>query len=407
MSTVGTVGTVSAVGTASTLRVLFPFVGVQIGGAVVSASEMMRRMVAEGGVEPMALVPREGPSAKLFRSAGVEPVFHDSEAVSATTLRRSTIGALGKLQAIPTYLAVYRQALRSLRRHAADVVHVNEDRLVLPWGLAARRAGVPLVWHVRQERPNRLLDGLRTRLSDHMVFVAEANKVNRFAGSSVRLPPNTTIYNVVDLQRFQPAGDVAAAKRAAGLDPERLCLTFVGNLFARKRPDWVLRAAAELQRRHRLQVVLIGAPLGPADYLREVEGLAAATPEPEHVHLLGARDDVPDLLRASDVLTLPSAPLGEAFPRAVIEAQASGVPVVATDVAGMREAVEDGVAGVIVDPADFGAYVEALDFLLGNGQLRKALGRSGRAAAEERFSGSTMVARLVEIYRSVLRLDVA
>ncbi len=389
------------------MRVLFPFVGVQIGGAVVSASEMMRRMVAEGGVEPVALVPREGPSAKLFRSVGVEPAFHDHDAVSSTTLRRSTVSALGKLRAVPTYFAVYRQALRSLKRHAVDVVHVNEDRLVLPWGLAARRAGVPLVWHVRQERPNRLLDGLRARLADHVVFVAEANKVNRFAGSSVKLPPATTLHNVVDLQRFHPAEDVAAAKRAAGLDPERLCLTFVGNLFARKRPDWVLRAAAELQRRHELQVLLIGAPLGPAEYVREVERLAAAAPAPEHVHLLGARDDVPDLLRASDLLTLPSAPFGEAFPRAVIEAQASGVPVVATDVAGMREAVEDGVAGMIVDAAGFEAYVEALDALLSDPGLRTAMGRSGRAAAEARFSGATMVASLVEIYRSVLGLDAA
>lgn len=387
------------------MRVLFPFVGVQIGGAVVSASEMMRHLAAKGEVEAIALVPREGASSKLFRAAGIEPVFHDRDAVSATTLRQSTVSLSGKLLAIPTYIAVYRQALRALERHRVDVVHVNEDRLVLPWGLAARRAQVPLVWHLRQERPNRLLDRLRTRLASHMVFVAEANKVNRFGRSGLRLPPTTTLYNVVDLGRFHPTEDASHAKRAAGLDPGRLCLTFVGNLFERKRPDWVLRAAAELQLRHKLQVLLIGAPLGPAAYLRHLAELAAATPEPEHVHLLGARDDVPDLLRASDVLTLPSVPLGEAFPRAVIESQASGVPVVATDVAGMREAVENGITGVIVHPTSFADYVAALDTLLADDETRSAMGRSGRAAAESRFSGVTMADTLRGIYRSVLRPD--
>src|SRR5690606_34798834 len=126
-----------------------------------------------------------------------------------------------------------------------------------------------LVWHVRQERPNPLLDGLRVRLASHIVFVSHANRINRFGRAGSRLQKAGVIYNVVDPERFRPTVDIATAKSLVNLDPERLTLTFVGNLFPRKRPEWVLRASAELQSEFPLQVLLVGAPLGEPTYLAE------------------------------------------------------------------------------------------------------------------------------------------
>jgi D-inositol-3-phosphate glycosyltransferase len=382
------------------MRVAFPFVGSHVGGASVSTVEMVRRLLEDGRVEPIVVVPRDGPSVPLFRAAGLEPTLHDPDVVHATTLRASTSSWGGKLRAVPTYLAIRGFAERFMRRRQIDVVHLNEDRLVVPWGLAARGLGVQVVWHVRQERPNPLLDGLRLRLSDAVIFVADANRM-RFR----RLPPSlptATIHNVVDPCRFHPGGDARAARVAAGLDPDRLTVTFVGNLFARKRPHWLLRATAELQRRHHLQVLIVGAPLGPASYHRHLRSAAAAVPEPRHVHFLGLRDDVADLLRASDVVTLPSVVQGEAFPRAIIEAMACGVPVVATDVAGVREAVDDGETGLVVHPERFEEYVAALDRVLDSEQLRRNLGHQAHAVVRIRFLGATMAADLQAVYGAVL-----
>ena len=383
------------------LRVLFPFVGSGVGGATVSTAEMVRRLLADGRVTPLVSVPRPGPSTALFQSAGVSPSYHDAEFGHATTLPGSTTSWSGKVRAVPTYLVLWRHARSLLRRLEVDVLHVNEDRTLLPWGAAARQLGVPAVWHIRQERPSRLLDPVRLRVTDHLVFVADANR-SRFA-SGRRLPPSTTIHNVVDLDRFVPCADRQQAKRSLGLEPDRLTLIFVGSLVERKRPDWVLRAALELQREHRLQVLLVGPARGSDAYLRELARLVSGAPEPEHVHRLGERDDVPALLRASDLLTLPSVRHGEAFPRVVIEAMACGVPVVATDVAGVKEAITTEQDGLLIDPDDFPAYVLALDRLLSDPSLRERMGSQGVAAARVRFAGEAMATRLLQIYEEVLR----
>ncbi len=378
------------------LRVAFPFVGVQIGGATVSTAEMVRRLGDDGRVDPLVVTPDEGPSTVLFRRAGTEPMTFGPGARTRARLRASTSTWSGRLRAVPVYASMYREAVRIITRGRIDVLHLNEDRALLPWGAAARRCGVPVVWHVRQERANRWLDGIRLRLSDHLIFVAEANRV-RFAGR--RLPPSQTLHNVVDLERFRPHADLREAKRALGLDPDRLTLTFVGNLVERKRPTWVLRAAAELQVRRPLQVLVAGAPFGPPALLEQVRVLAAAAPEPQHVHLLGPRDDVPALLAASDVLTLPSIRSGEAFPRVVIEALAAGVCVVATDVAGVREAVRHGVDGLLVDPDDEPGYRQALEAVLGDDDRREAMRRAAAPAAAQRFGGETMAITLVDLYQ--------
>jgi glycosyltransferase involved in cell wall biosynthesis len=209
---------------------------------------------------------------------------------------------------------------------------------------------------------------------------------------------------VVDTSTFHPGGhDKSSEKARLGLDPNRLTITFVGNLVERKRAEWVLRAASDLQHEHLIQVVLVGAATGPDRYQRDLRRLAEMAPEPAHVHFLGHREDVADVLRASDVATLPSIRRGEAFPRAVVEAMACGVPIVATDVAGVKEAVTSNVTGLLVDPDDHGAYVAAIDTLLRDRPLREGMGRRAAIEAKARFSGATMAASLLDLYLGALR----
>ncbi len=377
------------------LRVLMPFAGSGVGGSVVSSAEMIRLLLEHGGVKPVVVTPESGPSSPLFEATGVELIHSEPSGI------RSDTGRLGgKIKALPRYTRAYLNARRLLTELQPDVLHLNEDRLVLPWGAAAHSAKVPVVWHIRQERPNRMLDGIRLRLSRHLIFVADANR-SRFA-STRGLPPSTRLYNVVDTARYRPTSDLSLDKVRTGLNPNQLTLTFLGNLVERKRAEWVLQAAGYIQKHLPIQVVLIGAPLGPVSYVDSLHALAKQASEPESILFLGLRDDVADLLRASDVVTLPSVLKGEAFPRAIIEAMASGVPVVATDVAGVSEAVENNVTGFLVDPQDYQAYESALYELLGDTERRKHMGLRARDVATSRFSGTAMARSLLEIYDSVV-----
>jgi glycosyltransferase involved in cell wall biosynthesis len=115
------------------------------------------------------------------------------------------------------------------------------------------------------------------------------------------------------------------------------------------------------------------------------------------VELLGARADVPDLLARSDVFVLSSR--SEGFPVSVLEAMAAGLPVVATDVGGVGEAVEDGETGFLIPAADSEALAAALERLLVDGELRRRLGAAGRARALRLFDVSRYRAAYEELYR--------
>ena len=157
-------------------------------------------------------------------------------------------------------------------------------------------------------------------------------------------------------------------------------VVFVGHLTATKRPLRFLAAVDTLRRRgHDVRGVVVGD--GP---LEEEVRRAAATSG--GVEVLGRRDDVPALLRAADILAFTSVPEGEGMPGVLIEAALSGLPAVATAVPGASTVVVDGVTGFVVPPDDDEAFLEALEQLVSNDKLRRAMGAAARERAEAAFS---------------------
>jgi glycosyltransferase involved in cell wall biosynthesis len=133
------------------------------------------------------------------------------------------------------------------------------------------------------------------------------------------------------------------------------------------------------------------------------EALAARAQAPElagRVQLLGARTDTADLLHAADVLVMPS--LSEGLGNAAIEAMACGLPVVASEVGGLRFAVDDGHTGLLVPPASPEALAAALKRVLLDPDLRAKFGASGRERARTCFAADTMVDAYVALYHKLL-----
>ncbi len=127
-----------------------------------------------------------------------------------------------------------------------------------------------------------------------------------------------------------------------------------------------------------------------------LEAQVAALGLRDRVRFLGYRSDVPELLAACDVFVLPS--LYEGLPLALLEAMASGVPVVATAIGGVDEAVQDGVSALLVPPADARALGVAIRTLLDDPGLARQLGTTGMAVARRSFSVEPMVRQLTRIY---------
>ena len=166
------------------------------------------------------------------------------------------------------------------------------------------------------------------------------------------------------------------------------------SLIPQKGIDVLIDAVGHAREQWRTDVIGTGTQLGP---LQE----RIAERADGRVRLLGWRDDAQNLIGAADVFCMPSR--WESAPYAVLEAMAAGVPVVATAVDGLPEAVENTRTGLLVSPDDPVALARALDELAADPALRASMGQRGRARVAEHFTARTMVEQTQRVYRAVLQ----
>jgi glycosyltransferase involved in cell wall biosynthesis len=204
--------------------------------------------------------------------------------------------------------------------------------------------------------------------------------------------------NGVDLARFDPAG-VDGATRATvrdemGAGDGDVVCGVVGRLVWEKGYREVLEAAAALRERApNVRVVIVG-PEDPdkADGVRPSD-LRGVT-------WLGHRDDMAAVYGAMDVYVLAS--YREGFPRSAMEAAAMGLPVIATDIRGCRQVVDDGVTGRLVPPRDAAALTEAVATVAGDAALRERMGAAARVKATREFDQQRVIDLTLGVYADLL-----
>lgn len=195
------------------------------------------------------------------------------------------------------------------------------------------------------------------------------------------------IHHGVDMRRYRSAD-------AAVNDDDEVVFLFVGRLEDGKGLIDLLSAFEEIAPRHDTRLLIAGdGPL--ADELEdEIEHRKLE----QSVELLGFRQDVPELMKGSDVLVLPS--YREGTPRVITEALAAGLPVVATDIAGIPEQVTDGETGVLVSPGDTTALQTVLESLIDDPEMRTQLANADQSDLEK-FSVDRSQAEIRRLYRDL------
>ena len=189
----------------------------------------------------------------------------------------------------------------------------------------------------------------------------------------------------------------AEAKARLGIPPGRLVVGAVGRLSAEKGFDDLIRAGDRLLGRGLDLELLIA---GEGDDRPRLEALIAALGRGDRIRLLGFRPDTPALYQAMDAFALSS--LREGLPNVLLEAMALEVPVVATRVAGVPRLVRHGENGLLVEPGSVDQMTAALARLLGDGALRAALGRAGRATVEADYSFEARMQKVRALYDDLL-----
>jgi glycosyltransferase involved in cell wall biosynthesis len=338
------------------------------------------------GWETTVLIPDEpGNAAERLRAAGIQPVEAPLGRMRATADPRRHLRFFG---GFPREVRLIRSLIRERQ---IDLVLLGG--LVNPHGaIAGRLERIPVVWQILDTLPPRALRSalmpLVTRLADAVMCTGEA--VARAHPGAIGLGERLVLFfPPVDLELFRADPAVRSRARSElGLGPDEFVLGTVGNLTPMKDHDTLVRAAAALHRMHPgTRFVILGSSYehrgGYADeVLRTAEELGLK-PDRDLI-LRDPGERVAELAQAFDVFWLSSRSRSEGLPTVVGEAMALGLPVVATQVGSVPEAVDGG--GLIVPPSDPEALARAAAQLIEDPSARAAISEEGHRWASERFS---------------------
>lgn len=296
------------------------------------------------------------------------------------------------------------KALRGMLRQAApDVAHTHNAMAHYYTVLAGLGLGLPRLVSTRHGMGSRQLGARRERLyrlalhrTDAAVSVCAAARARYVRHGVMPQAKAVVVPNGIELARFVPRTDQRAAqlRRELGLPAQAVLFGSVGRLHEAKRQRLALQALRRLLDAGVPAALVI---VGDGDQRAALDSEIDALGLQRHARLLGARRDVPELLAGMDVFVLPSRT--EGYSLALVEASASALPIIATQVGGNAEIVAHDVTGLLVPRDDLDALTQAMTRLAGNQPLRLLLGQAARTWALREGSLDTMAERYLALYR--------
>jgi glycosyltransferase involved in cell wall biosynthesis len=354
-----------------------------------------------------------GPQLSAFVDAGYEVIGMSApgpwvEAIEARGVRHVAVDNATRAMAPTRDLKAIPELIGKFRRLRPDIVHTHNPKPGLYGRLAGRAAGVPVVVNT--------VHGLYATPEDHWRKRAAIYGMERVAAtcSDAELVQNpedlptlrrvlhepasklVLLGNGIDLARFHPDGaDRSAVRAELGIAEDAVVVLAVGRLVLEKGYAELFDAWHRVRADHPDAVLVVAGPVEPdkddAVPAATLEAAAAAG-----VHLLGMRDDVDRLYRAADLYVLASH--REGFPRSAMEAAASGLPVVATDIRGCRQVVDHDVTGLLVPVRSADQLAAALAELIVDEGRRRSMGLAAIERAHAEFDQRRQIERTLSTY---------
>lgn len=286
---------------------------------------------------------------------------------------------------------------RLMKKHQTEILIANTSRDIRTSGLVSRLVGgVSIVGLQQVDRP--ILNRWNYRLTfntlaDAVVVNSEATRETlRQSSPWLNLDRVRVVHHGIDPTKYAHS-DGASVRASLGLAPDTFVMGFVGRLARQKGIATLLAAMEVIEKRHP-HAHLLFAGIGPLE--NRVRRFAESRP---HVHVLGFRDDVPSVMKACDVLLVPS--LWEGFGLVVVEAMAVGVPCIASGISSIPEIIDDGVNGILVPPESPDALASAVDQLAANPRRREELRAAAHRTLMEKFTVNKMMQGYEDVFESL------
>jgi glycosyltransferase involved in cell wall biosynthesis len=377
------------------------------------------RVVVHVATTPISLVLLLGPQLRAFRDSGYRVVTASApgpevDQLGEWGLEHHELRHATRSSAPMQDLLALRELHRLFRTLRPDIVHTHNPKPGVYGRLAAAAAHVPAVVNTvhglyaqptdpwRRRALVYTLERIAAACSD-AELVQNPEDLETLARLGVPRDRLTLLGNGVDLERFRPdtvrPHEVAQLRNSLGCGPGDVVVCAVGRLVWEKGYGELFAAASALHTEgSAVRVVVVGPPDRSKDDRVDDESLRRA--ERAGVRFLGYRDDMPLLYAASDLFVLASH--REGFPRAAMEAAAMGLPVVATDVRGCRQVVDDGTTGLLVPVRDAPALAAAIRTLAASPDVRSRMSAAALAKARREFDQARVIDLTLSTYSRLL-----
>lgn len=359
----------------------------ELGGAALIALNLARE-ASRRGQQSQVWLPGEGPASKTFADHGVLWRGYCLESMERGPWRHGW--------------ACARLACRL--RLCSGLAHVHSPGVYRMLRPALRFAGMRTAVHVHLEPGEQEIRWAFQQPPDLVIPCARfmVGRIREILGEAAEQMRIVAVPNAVDLERYYPEDKIAAKKRLGAPLAAKLIL-MLANLAPHKGQETAVRAVAELCRR-RVEVTCWFAGVerdGSSGFEQRLRALAQELGVAERIRFLGFRTDGPELLRAADIMLLPSTK--EGLPLTVLEAQASKVPVLANPTAGVPEIVADGETGFLIAANDAAGYAQRIANLLENPDLTGRITENAYARVRREHTWPTYVGRIWALYEELLQ----
>ncbi|MFA5336298.1 MAG: lipopolysaccharide heptosyltransferase II [Candidatus Omnitrophota bacterium] len=296
-----------------------------------------------------------------------------------------------------TMLRMIPAVRKILRSEKADILHARSRVPAMIGYYAARSAGVIFITTCHgyySRKPFSKVMGW----GKYVIAISQVIAKHMMDSFKVPFRRIKLIYRGVNLEQFKYKEPDESVKSA-------YTIGIVGRLTPLKGHKYFFRAVAKVLKYFpRIKVLVVGdASPGKEKYRQELEDTVRRLGLSRNTEFLGRRSDIPDILAGLDALVLATI-VPEGFGRVIIEAFASGVPVVATSVGGVTEIIRDGENGLLVPPEDPQAMSEAIVRVLKDRALAKEIVRNARKDAEQKFNLDRMITETVRVYEEALEV---
>ncbi len=342
---------------------------------------------------PVFACPGEGPLPEKLAQMGIKVCFVDFPQV------RRLFGVLPVVKKLRGFIS----------ENNINLLHSNSIRTHIYAAILGKLAGLPVIWHQRNLLigefidPDRLLSFLPDKIICNSYSVAR-----RFQRKGGNIPGKVqVVFNGVDTEKFHPQCNANKLRGELGIKPEEIVIGIASRFNFNKGHETFLQASKDIlygmaQAKKNVKFLVVGGAVFDEDKSREndLRKMADNLGIKNSIIFTGFRQDMPEVYASMDIFVVTS--FLEACGRVVLEAMASGKPVIATNAGGNPEMIKDGINGFLFEPGNVSALAEKITLLVNNITLANKMGEAGRKMAKENFGIEKNAAQTQKIYLELI-----